>query len=163
MSFLKSINLTKKTGKRAAINTLDISNCCYDINNQNDLIKKLYLDVIFPENKKLRSQIVAKIGSYRKQDRNKQRYDEDKFIKFEETVELLVASKLLCHYCKDKLYLFYQDVREKKQWTLDRVNNDIGHYANNVVISCLDCNLKRRTTNKDHFLFTKQLKLVKKE
>ena len=163
MSSLKSINLTKKTEKRAAINTLDISNCCYDIDKQNELIKKLYLDVIFPENRKLRSQIVAKIGSYRKQDRNKERYNEEKFITYEETLEHLVSSKLLCHYCRDKLYLFYQDVREKKQWTLDRINNDIGHYGDNVVISCLDCNLKRRRTNKDNFLFTKQLKLVKKE
>ena len=163
MSSLKSINLTKKTEKRAAINTLDISNCCYDIDKQNELIKKLYLDVIFPENRKLRSQIVAKIGSYRKQDRNKERYIDEKFITYEETLEHLVSSKLLCHYCRDKLYLFYQDVREKKQWTLDRVNNDIGHYGDNVVISCLDCNLKRRRTNKDSFLFTKQLKLVKKE
>ncbi len=162
MSSLKSINLLKTRETRSVVKTLDISNCLYEIQNQNDLIQKLYMNVTFPESRKLRSQIVAKVGSYRKQDRDKQRYDQDKFITYDETVELIVASQMRCHYCRDEMYLFYQNVREQKQWTLDRVNNDIGHYANNVVISCLECNLKRRRTNKDNFLFTKQLKLVKK-
>jgi len=49
------------------------------------------------------------------------------------------------------------------QWTLDRIDNDMGHNNNNTVISCLGCNLQRRTTNQDKFLFTKQLKLKKIE
>ena len=31
----------------------------------------------------------------------------------------------------------------------------------NIVLSCLECNLKRRNKNKDSFLFTKQLKIVR--
>ena len=48
-----------------------------------------------------------------------------------------------------------------EQWSLDRIDNDIGHYKENVVISCLECNLKRRKTNADAFLFTKQLRIKK--
>ena len=45
---------------------------------------------------------------------------------------------------------------------LDRINNDIGHNDSNVVIACLKCNLKRRTTDADKFKFTKQMKIIKK-
>ena len=58
--------------------------------------------------------------------------------------------------------LIYKEVRAKKQWTLDRIDNDIGHNNGNVIISCLECNLKRRRTNMDKFKFTKQLRIVKK-
>jgi hypothetical protein len=46
---------------------------------------------------------------------------------------------------------------------LDRINNDLGHNNDNVVISCLECNLKRRKKSKDSFLFTKQLKINRQE
>ena len=48
-----------------------------------------------------------------------------------------------------------------KQWTLDRIDNDQGHTYDNVVIACLECNLQRRRTNSDKFLFTKQMKIVR--
>ena len=69
---------------------------------------------------------------------------------------------LKCHYCKENVLIYYDIVRETKQWTLDRINNDLGHNHDNVVISCLGCNLKRRRTNEKAFLFTKQLNLIKK-
>ena len=59
------------------------------------------------------------------------------------------------------MYLLYEFVREMKQWSLDRINNDIGHNKNNLVIACLECNLKRRRTNKDLFMFTKNLKIIR--
>ena len=34
-------------------------------------------------------------------------------------------------------------INEPNQWTLDRLNNDIGHFNDNVVICCLTCNLKK--------------------
>ena len=59
------------------------------------------------------------------------------------------------------MYLFYKQIRDKKQWTLDRIDNSVGHNSDNVIISCLECNLKRRTTEMDRFTFTKQLKIKK--
>jgi RNase P subunit RPR2 len=47
------------------------------------------------------------------------------------------------------------------QWTLERMDNNKGHNNDNVVIACLDCNLKRRLQNKDAFLFTKQLTITR--
>ena len=46
-------------------------------------------------------------------------------------------------------------------WTLDRINNDIGHYGDNVVIGCLACNLQKRRRGDEAFKFAKQL-IVKK-
>ena len=58
--------------------------------------------------------------------------------------------------------LFYKNVREEKQWTLDRIDNNSGHSNINTVIACLQCNLQRRNTNDKKFLFTKQMRLIKK-
>ena len=48
------------------------------------------------------------------------------------------------------------------QWTLDRINNDIGHNIGNLVISCLKCNLKRRRINQHSFMITKNM-TIKRE
>jgi len=60
------------------------------------------------------------------------------------------------------MLILYEIVRESLQWTLDRIDNAVGHNKNNVLIACLHCNLKRRKQSKDAFLFTKQLQIVKK-
>ena len=70
--------------------------------------------------------------------------------------------ELSCHYCKEDVAVVYDVVREMKQWTLDRIDNDLGHTCANVVVSCLECNLKRRRTSQNAFLFTKNLTIVKK-
>jgi hypothetical protein len=66
-----------------------------------------------------------------------------------------------CCYCSSEVYILYERVREMKQWSLDRINNDIGHNIGNLVIACLECNLKRRRTNKDKFMFTKNMVIIK--
>ena len=57
--------------------------------------------------------------------------------------------------------LLYKIVRDSQQWTLDRIDNSLGHTYTNIVICCLECKLKRRTQTRKKYLFTKQLKLVK--
>ena len=158
---MKKIDIIKKTQKRAIVDKLDLSANSYDKTAQCEMINKLYLHNTFPEERKIKSQINTKLNSYKKQDKLKSRFDEDKFITIDQTIELLVSSKMRCHYCKCSMLIFYTNVREPHQWTLDRINNDIGHYGDNVVISCLECNLKRKDMNKDKFLFTKQLKIKK--
>ena len=115
------------------------------------------------DNNIVKGQIEKKLLSYKYQDAEKNRYDKDKFVTFSEVMQKLDECKLNCYYCKEKMFLLYDIVREHKQWTLDRINNDIGHNNNNVLISCLSCNLKRRKINKDAFLFTKQLNIIKSD
>ena len=107
--------------------------------------------------------ITQKISSYRQQDILKKRLDNQKIITVAEILDIMKMNHLSCHYCKEKVCLLYEVVRENNQWTLDRINNDIGHNNDNCVLACLKCNLKRRRTNADAFLFTKQLNIVKQD
>lgn len=107
------------------------------------------------------SHIKHKISSYKQQDILKGKYLKQDFVSFKEVIELLNVSNMKCHYCACETFLLYEIVRENKQWSLDRINNDIGHNRNNLLIACLECNLKRRRTNKDAFMFTKNLKIVR--
>ena len=88
-------------------------------------------------------------------------YSKHHFIHIDTTVQRLVESKLKCLYCEQKLMLFYKESKQDNQWTLDRIDNSMGHNTNNVVISCLECNLKRRNTDLDKFKYTKQLHIKK--
>lgn len=125
----------------------------HNINNNNvsDIIEK----------NKYRRLIIAhiknKIQSYKHQDTIKKIFEEREFIDFDYVVNLLADSELKCHYCACETYLLYEIVREMKQWSLDRINNDKGHNRGNLVMSCLECNLKRRRTNKDAFFMTKNM------
>jgi len=106
-------------------------------------------------------ELKKKLSSYKQQDRVKKKHDADKFITMASLVQKLVESQLKCHYCQDMVHITGDKKREKKQWTLDRIDNNLGHYEDNVVIACLDCNLKRRCIDKDKFMFTKRLKVEK--
>ncbi len=129
-----------------------------DIINNNNSNKK-----IFNKHQQLIvSHIKSKICSYKHQDILKKKLNEADFVSFNDVITLLIDSNMKCYYCACETYLLYEIVREMKQWSLDRINNDIGHNNNNLVICCLECNLKRRRTNKDAFFFTKNLKITKK-
>ena len=127
---------------------------------QIEFINSLYLNIDFHEKKELLSNLSNKINSYKDQD-IKKKINNDNLININELIEKLLISQLKCYYCKINLFLFYSNVREDYQWTLDRIDNNINHSNNNTIISCLSCNLKRRTRNKNDFLFTKQLKIIK--
>ena len=106
-------------------------------------------------------QIERKISGYRHQDVLKNILDGPKLIKMPEIIDSLITSELKCYYCKANMYLLYDIVRETQQWTVDRIDNDLGHNSDNFVLACLGCNLKRRCRTKDKFLFTKQLVIKK--
>lgn len=109
----------------------------------------------------IKKQLINKMNNYKQQDVLKKMYDERKHITLEQIIDKLGESGLKCLYCKEQVYLLYKFVREMKQWTLDRIDNDIGHFNDNVIISCLDCNLKRRKKSSNAFLFTKQMNIVR--
>ena len=66
-----------------------------------------------------------------------------------------------CFYCQINVQVIYDHVREPKQWTIERIDNSIGHNKGNVEISCLNCNLRRRTMHYERYLKTKQLTIHK--
>ena len=138
--------------------------------NRDELIKKknhipyinqLYLGQAFEGCSEIKREIVNKISSYSQQDKKRNIFDSKKIIKYDECLEKLVLSKLKCYYCKCETLLMYEDKREPNQWTLDRLDNGIGHYKDNVVICCLKCNIKKRRMDDEKFKFTKQMRVIK--
>lgn len=106
-------------------------------------------------------QINRKIYGYKQQDIIKKLLNEKDFITLQSVVDKMVACELKCYYCSCEMNVLYDISREMKQWTVDRIDNDLGHNLTNYYLACLECNLKRRRRSDDKFLFTKQMKLVK--
>ena len=161
----------KETKMRVETNTWGLNNDDLAFKTQLELLRdinKLLVDnkqnqdlVFKKEQQMIVSHIKTKLSSYKQQDILKNKFCIQEFVSFNNVITLLNNSNMLCYYCSCETYLLYEIVREMKQWSLDRINNDIGHNNNNLIISCLECNLKRRRTNKDAFFFTKNLKIVK--
>ena len=162
---IKKINCIKEKKMRVETKTWGL--------NENELSHQTQLNMLFNKLEKVEkvekdkymsmliSHIKTKICSYKQQDIVKKKLNEEQFVTFEEVVELLKICGLTCHYCSEHVFILYEKVRETKQWSLDRINNDIGHNSGNLVIACLECNLKRRRTNKDAFMFTKNMVIVR--
>lgn len=104
-------------------------------------------------------EIKRKLDGYKRQDVEKQLYDEDAFVTLDNVVELLRTSPN-CFYCQKKVKLLYEVSRDPEQWTLERISNDAGHNFGNVEISCLSCNIRRRTMYHEKYRFTKQVQIV---
>lgn len=153
-----------KNQKRETIKKWDKSfqNDNISIDKEKNELVKLYSNIDTSMNKIMREEIQKKRNSYKQQDIKKKR-NIDFFVSLNECFELLLESKLKCSYCKKWVVILYQNIREKKQWTLDRVDNDKCHSKDNCVVSCLSCNISKKRLNDNKFRFTKQMILVKKE
>lgn len=142
----------------------DISVC-----EQMDLLNELVQMIPIPsevngysESKKLLvSQLSQKLSGYKSQDMEKKKYSEKEFIQPHQLFNLLKESKMECCYCHEPMNMLYEHVREPKQWSLDRIDNDKGHNHDNVCISCLSCNLKRKTIHYPRFFQSKHMVFVK--
>jgi hypothetical protein len=150
--------------KRTACEKWNLPAHSFTYSHQCNIISKLYMnldhDVI--ENREIYiKEITKKISGYKRQDIDKKIYSKDTFISLEDVIEKLLCSKLKCFYCKCACELIYENILSKHQWTLDRIENDAGHNADNVVICCLECNLKRGTMDSGRFKYGKQLKFKK--
>jgi len=108
-------------------------------------------------------EIDLKRKAYIYQDKQHAIYDARFSITTDQIVELILASELLCYYCREICQLTYKEAMCRKQWTLDRIDNDYGHNYTNVVIACLDCNLKRGTMDSERFRQGKQFTFRKVE
>lgn len=160
---MKKIDFYKEKKERSKFKDKFIDDSIFEDKNQIVYINQLFLDNDFQNKKLLIREIENKLNSYKHQDIDKKILNENKFINLSEVIEKLVSSKLKCFYCKNKLCIFYQNIRDEKQWTLDRIDNKLGHHNDNTLIACLKCNLQRRRQNMEAFKFTKQLKIKKIE
>lgn len=130
--------------------------------NHFDYLSMIHDNIDFSFNSVIIKELKKKISSYKSQDKLKSRYDKEQFITYHELLIMLLNSKLKCYYCNVDLLLMYKNKNETKQWSLERFDNNKGHYSKNCCISCLKCNLQRRTDNHEYFKMGKQLSVVKK-
>ena len=161
MKKIDLMSLQKEKKKKIETNTWGLNEEELSYKTQLDILKNIYSSDKNKLNSFIISHIKTKISSYKQQDMLKNMFLEPEFVTFEHVIDLLNACDLKCHYCSCETYLLYEFVREMKQWSLDRINNDIGHNKHNLVMACLECNLKRRRTNKDAFFMTKNLTITR--
>ena len=163
---IKRANRVKdEVKKRVIMNKYNISDPFLTSTSQLELIKeihnKLNTNNNLHEKNVLIQELERKISSYKQQDLLKKKYDESAFITMETVIQKLIECNMQCFYCQCQMLVLYEIVREMTQWSIDRINNSEGHNKNNFVVACLKCNIKRRNTNSNKFLFTKNLNLVK--
>jgi len=132
----------------------------FEPNIQYEILKKKINTNVY---KKMIQQIQRKISSYKAQDKEKNLFDDDKFINMEIVLEKIEKSVMKCFYCSEDVKILYKMVKDPKQWSVERINNDYGHNIDNFEIACLKCNLSRRTMYHERYLFTKQLNIVKND
>lgn len=129
----------------------------YETKNHLLYIDKIYNNVDFTHRSFIENEIKKKYSSYIQQDKKKRKYNDKRHITYNELIYKLFMSNLSCYYCNTIMNLVYNNKNNRSQWSLERLNNDIGHYCDNTCISCLDCNLKRRTSN---HLYYRQYKTI---
>jgi len=158
--------LEKETKKRVQSEKWFFPDENYEYSNQLKMIIDISnnnLTYINEVSKIAIQEINRKISSYKQQDKLKKMFDEINFLTFESIVNKMIECELKCRYCKSEMNVLYDISREMKQWSVDRIDNDLGHNINNFHLACLDCNLKRRRRTDEKFLFTKQLNIVKQD
>ena len=133
------------------------SNIFDDYTYQLEMIINAFEKKNYHEKVIVERELTAKINSYKSQDKKKDLHDVKNLITIEQVIEKLMKSKLKCCYCNCEILVLYNKVRDKRQWTLDRINNYDEHTKDNTVVCCLGCNLQRRRQNSEKFKFTKQL------
>jgi hypothetical protein len=129
--------------------------------DQLDILKKIRDNI--ESNDDFNSELKKKYNAYKNQDKHKNKFDETKHITYLQMINKLYESQLKCYYCNCELLILFNKKREGSQWTLERLDNNIGHYESNTCIACLKCNLKRRTDSHEYFKQGKQLTLIKLE
>ena len=103
--------------------------------------------------------LAKKMSGYKSQDKHHEIYSERHFVSVAEVEKMLATKK--CVYCLEDVLTEFA-ARDERQWTLDRIDNRMGHNRGNVVLSCLKCNLKRgNICSSESYKFTKQLKVVR--
>jgi hypothetical protein len=101
---------------------------------------------------RIKKSLAAKIAGYTHDDRAKGRSVCD--VTVDSFHQMIEDCGRLCAHCREEVKLLDFRKKDTKQVTLDRINNDMGHTRDNVVIACLKCNqshhYERDTINSNH-------------
>tara|TARA_E500000331_G_scaffold210153_1_gene201409 strand:- start:5483 stop:6040 length:558 start_codon:yes stop_codon:yes gene_type:complete len=156
----------KKTPKKRAITQTDmwkITKEDMEPDAQLTYIRQLVDDMNVDTNpcQVILKHITQKIGGYKSQDVKKSLYEPEKIVDVPYVLKTLENAENICYYCKESVKVLYEKAREPLQWSLDRIDNSIGHNKENVVIACLQCNVGRKTMHQGRYEFTKQLVITK--
>ena len=157
-------DVKEKNKKRVECENWSFSSDHYIYENQINMVKEILSNNYNYTNdvsKIAIQQINRKIYGYKQQDIIKKLFNQNEFITFESVINKMAECELKCYYCSTEMNVLYDISREMKQWSVDRIDNDLGHNLTNYYLACLECNLKRRRRSDEKFLFTKQMKLVK--
>jgi len=121
------------------------------------------LSMLSERSQEITSLVQSKVNGYKQQDIRRELFDQELLISAEETLSKLEESRLTCHYCSKEVKIVYHKVRDPKQWSLDRIDNDKCHSDENTVIACLYCNLKRRRMKSEVFKMGVNMVVKKKD
>ena len=69
----------------------------------------------------------------------------------EDIIVVLQKGKWSCEYCQRAVRIVYEYQYDECQWTLDRINNFLPHRMDNVLLTCLACNVQRRCQSRHDF------------
>lgn len=134
------------------------------IKNNNELSTHIKLCIFIIQ------EIERKSRSYKSQDIQKKQkrqdetvYNSTKQINTFDIIDKLYNTRLKCYYCDEYTKLYYTNIRNNKQWTLERLDNKKGHWNDNCVISCLSCNIRRGIMDEQRFMMTQKLKIIKQD
>ncbi len=133
------------------------SNLAKDMPHSDQLgcLGRALIETTSTESRLVRSLLNKKITSYTAQDTAKGRETD---LISDNVLEALITSKLASHDCSDPVLFHYTASRDLNQWTLNRIDNALGHTSPNCVICHLHGNLKRRHTDQPkHESKTRQL------
>jgi len=160
----KIVEKPKKKRVVTTTNKWTFSKEILDSEQQNQIVQEL-MDESIPFAKHIttiKQQIMSKIAGYRNQDKEKDWLDTERFVQYANVLDLFQKSSMKCYYCKEYTLILYENVRESKQWTLERLDNSQGHNVDNVVIACLGCNLRRRCMNPERYRQTQEMRVIVK-
>jgi hypothetical protein len=158
-----AMNYEKEVKKRLHSEKWTVTNDQYEYANQLKMVNDISNNIVSDITKIAIQEINKKIAGYKQQDKIKKLFDESKFLTLESVINKMVECELKCRYCLKEMNVLYDILREMTQWSVDRVDNNLGHNIGNFHLACLDCNLKRRRRTDEKFLFTKQLNIIKQD
>ena len=84
-------------------------------------------------------------------------YDAENFIDIDYLNMLYDIQNGLCIYCKTLMLFDFNQTKDNKKISIQRINNDYGHIKINCVFCCLNCNVIRQEKTHDETHYTEIL------